>query len=147
MKFILPVVCLALSIPTAVATASSGRLHGGGIKSAQAEKASTAETKAVRSLETKVRCFCVYAMVICACKKFCATFDFGRLLVLCVWSSQVWLGMNELCMCWNESDCGPQSSPGTRRFVYCTSNRSLVGLEIRRRSTLFCLVLLLHTLN
>ena len=64
MKFTLPVVCLALSIPTAVlAATSSGRLHGGGAGSIQAEKATAAEAaaaKAVRSLGTKVRCFGLY---------------------------------------------------------------------------------------
>ena len=67
MKFTLPVVCLALCVPSvAVAAASSsGRLHGGGVGSIQAEKATAAEAavaKAVRSLETKVRYF------VCTCR-------------------------------------------------------------------------------
>ena len=75
MKFTLPVVCLALSIPSVVvaAAATSGRLQGGGAGSIQAEKTSAAEAaaaKAVRSLETKVRCLvCMYIIT-----NFCATF-------------------------------------------------------------------------
>mmetsp|Transcript_5587 Transcript_5587/g.15721 ORF Transcript_5587/g.15721 Transcript_5587/m.15721 type:complete len:102 (-) Transcript_5587:96-401(-) len=61
MKFALPALCLAVSIPAAVVSASSGRLQGGGARPIQAEKATAAESaaaKAVRSLETKVRCLC-----------------------------------------------------------------------------------------
>ena len=81
MKFTLPVVCLALSIPTAVvAAASSGRLHGGGVGSIQAEKATAAEAamaKAVRSLETKVRCLvCMYLLVCVYVKKSLVSFGF-----------------------------------------------------------------------
>ena len=63
MKFTLPVVCLALSIPSAVvaAASSSGRLQGGGgAGSIQAEKATAAEAaiaRATRSLQSTVRCY------------------------------------------------------------------------------------------
>ena len=72
MKFTLPVVCLALSIPSVVvaAAASSGRLQGGGgAGSIQAEKATAAEAavaKALRSLEVKVRCYFSFVCHVCA---------------------------------------------------------------------------------
>ena len=71
MKFTLPVVCLALSIPaTVVAATSSGRLHGGGgTGSVQAEKATAAEAAVaksfVRSPKIKVRCV-ICVLYVCA---------------------------------------------------------------------------------
>ena len=52
MKFALPVVCLALSVPPAVvaAASSSRRLQGGGIRSIQAEKMTVAEADAAKSV-------------------------------------------------------------------------------------------------
>ena len=72
MKFTLPVVCLALSIPSAVvaAASSSRRLQGGGSTgSIRAEKATAAEAavaRATRSLEVKVRCYFSFVCHVCA---------------------------------------------------------------------------------
>ena len=62
MKFALPVVYLALSIPTAVVAALQGGGGGGG-GSIQAEKPTSAEAvmaKAARSPKIKVRCFALF---------------------------------------------------------------------------------------